>query len=84
MGSSSATGAPHGDRDTLNTRDLNPGVIAAVIAVVVMIAGFLLWRGTSVKTYTGPPIDMGAAMAGAHKSASPGGAPAPAPSGTSR
>jgi hypothetical protein len=37
-------------------------MVVAVIVVVVAIAGFCLWRGTSAKTYTGPPIDMGAAM----------------------
>jgi len=67
----------------LNTRDLSPGVIVAVIAVVVVIAGFLLWRGTSAKTYNGPPIDMGAAMR-AGKGAGPGVAPAQGPGGTSR
>jgi hypothetical protein len=68
----------------LNTRDLSPGVIVAVIAVVVAIAGFLLWRGTSAKTYTGPPIDMGAAMRGGAKGPGPGAAPAPGPGGASR
>jgi len=37
-------------------------MIMAVIVVVVAIAGFFIWKGTAVKTYTGPPIDMGAAM----------------------
>ena len=68
----------------MNTRDLSPGVIVAVIVVVVAIAGFLIWRGTSAQVYTGPPINMGAAMAGSHKGAGPGAAPAPAPQGTSR
>ena len=36
--------------------------IVAAIGLVVAIAGFFLWKATSVKTYTGPPIDMGAAM----------------------
>lgn len=68
----------------MNTRDLSPGVIVAVIAVVVAIAGFLLWRGTAVQPYTGPPIDMGAAMKGAARAPGPGTAPAQAPGGTSR
>jgi hypothetical protein len=59
---------------TLNTRDLNPGVIAAALVVVVAIIGFFIWRGTAVHPYTGPPINMGAAMAGGHKGAAPGGA----------
>jgi hypothetical protein len=37
-------------------------MIAAIIVVVVAIAGFLIYRGTSAKAYTGPPINMGAAM----------------------
>jgi hypothetical protein len=46
----------------LDTKNLSPGVIAAIIVLVVAIAGYFLWRGTSVQTYNGPPIDMGAAM----------------------
>lgn len=59
----------------MDTRNLSPGVIVAAIVVVVAIAGFLIWRGTSTQVYTGPPINMGAAMA--HKGAGPGGGPAP-------
>jgi hypothetical protein len=46
----------------MDTRNLHPGMIAAIIVVVVAIAGFLIYRGTSAKAYTGPPINMGAAM----------------------
>ena len=46
----------------MDTRNLSPGAIAAIIVVVVAIAGFFIWRGTSVHTYTGPPINMGEAM----------------------
>lgn len=56
----------------MDTKNLHPGVIAAVIVVVVAIVGFLVYRGTAVKVYTGPPIDMGAAMRQG-QSARPGG-----------
>jgi hypothetical protein len=46
-------------------------MVVAVILVVAAIAGYFLWRGTSVQPYTGPPIDMGAAMKAG--SAHPGG-----------
>jgi hypothetical protein len=68
----------------MDTRNLSPGVIVAVIVVVVAIAGFLLWRGTSTQVYTGPPIDMGAAMRGGASAPGPGAAPAPASQGKSR
>jgi hypothetical protein len=73
----------------LNTKELSPGVIAAVVVVVIAIIGFLIYKGTSVKAYTGPPIDMGAqmrqgarAMPGAPGGPTSGGAPmTPAPGG---
>ena len=65
----------------MDTKNLSPGMVVAVIVVVVAIAGFFLWRGTSTQTYNGPPINMGAAMQGADKAAGPGAAPAQAPGG---
>jgi hypothetical protein len=56
----------------LDTKNLSPGVIAAVVVVVIAIVGFLIYRGTSVKAYTGPPINMGAAMQGAGRTPAPG------------
>jgi hypothetical protein len=73
----------------MDTKDLSPGLVAAVVVLVIAIVGFLIYRGTSVKTYTGPPIDMGATMRQSRPTAPPGpngaplgGAPAvPAPGG---
>jgi hypothetical protein len=73
----------------VDTKDLSPGVIAAAVILVIAIVGFLIYKGTSVKAYTGPPIDMGAQMRqrqqpmpGAPGGGTPGGMPmAPAPSG---
>jgi hypothetical protein len=68
----------------LDTKNLSPGVIVAVIIVVVAIAGFLLWRGTAAQVYNGPPIDMGAQMRGGARAPGPGGGPASAPPGQGR
>jgi hypothetical protein len=68
----------------LDTQNLSPGVIVAVVVVVAGIIGFILWRGTSAQTYTGPPINMGAAMQRAHTSPGSGAPAAPAPAGAPR
>jgi hypothetical protein len=68
----------------VDTKNLSPGTIIAIIAVAAGIAGYLIWRGTSVQTYNGPPINMGAAMQNAGKGPGPAAAPAPAPGGTGR
>lgn len=49
-------------------KELSPGMIAAVIACVVVIAGFLLWKNGSAKPeYPGADAPTAEATAGTEK-----------------
>jgi hypothetical protein len=60
-------------------KNLSPGVIAAIIAVVVIIVAIVGWKMLGAKNYSGGPIKMGEVMGNAAGKGGP--PPSKAPGG---